>query len=348
MSYSQLDSLKLTLPLNLPTSTSPTKTLRLTKSKRQPRQKRDTLELIFPPKDPLKSEPDYLSTSSPRQQPDSDYIFLNRKKAIEFLKTDHMIKHSRSSRRLSRLDSSPKEKKPEGQRLLSSPRHQNTSPGKPFISTQDDFFTFSEKDHEPSSPSIESPSRRFQTKAIYDNLVSAVENNSVRSKYNPLSARSLTTYQTMGNDSHTERIKALQHRIYGMDHFNIRRVNGLLHQQIATQKEPVSPMLSPRTRLIAESKKKSLPVITNISLKKVLEDKDEEFEEQERNKISDYYIYNYDNVNNEYHFTDPDISEYHDIIKSLTSHQSLNKRSPSKHATTPSPFKEEQRIKSKS
>ena len=344
MSYTQLDSLKLPSPLLQPSlsPTSPLKKITITKSKRNPRKKRDTLELIFPSKDPLKTEPDH----SPTHPTDSDYIFLGRKKAIEFLKTDHMIKHSRSQKRSEIF--SPKEKKPDGQGLTSSPRLQSTSIRKSSMSTAQEFFTFSDKES-----SVDSPTRRCQTKAVYDNLISAVENHSIRNKYNPLSARSLTTHQTLGNDNHTERIKALQHRIYGMDHFNNKKINSLLHQQVKeANPSSASPLLTPRssrTNLLAaaaaatENRKKNLPaIITNISLKKVLEDKEEEHEEIERNKISDYYIYDYDNLNNEYHFTDPDMSEYHDIIKSLTSYQAVKTKNSS-----PSPHKEE-RMKSKS
>ena len=275
-------------------------------------KKRDTLDLVFSSQSSPKTQGSSPAKSTRQTQQDPAFIFLKRKQIVDFLRTDHIVKNSHT------LKKSPTINKPQQDEIeleyapftrkgtMDSPRFLRTS-----------SMMYSGGSSPASSPKKEATETTGPTlKKVYVDLLASSDAQNSLMRFNPMSAKSLLTEKGEPTNRMIETIKNLHHRMFGIDHINLKRINSLLRTKFEPPTpgniiSPIKVMTSPRNRIVKRTSQPSIP-----SLAKVTEIKEEE-EVPGIIKEENYNVYEYDAVTDDFQIRDLDMEEIAPILNSL-------------------------------
>lgn len=242
----------------------------------------------------------------------SDFIFLKRKKVVHFLVAENMVRESKllQDRKDHSLNNSilPLERSASlhiRTPLLNSPKNAGANASNGFSDTS--MMTQSLYNEKKSINSVDGGN----APEIYDELVMAGDFQSKISKFNPMSPKSLLSQDGTPNNRMAKIVKKHQHRIFGMDHVNLKKVNMLLKakNETTSSSKVLPPLLENNSALL--SPKLARKNSENVVLK--------DYAAPDIKK--EFTIFQYNPISDDFQFTEPDVQEVGSMFNSILNPQ---------------------------
>jgi len=259
------------------------------------------------PQAQAQAQPAQLSQNPQDNQSPADFIFLKRKKVVHFLVAENIVREAKLLQdRKESFNSSflPLERSSSlhiRTPLLNSPKNTTAANTQtngffPEISMTQSLYN--------DKKSMNTVSEGGTAPEIYDALVLAGDYQSKISKFNPMSPKSLLSQDGTPNNRMAKIVKKHQHRIFGMDHVNLKKVNMLLKAKNETHASAkILPPLLMENNSPQHARKNSENVTMNNHTAPDIK--------------KEFTIFQYNPMSDDFQFTEPDAQEVGNMFKTI-------------------------------
>ena len=250
-----------------------------------------------------------------RQPIDPDYIFFNRKRACDFLTTQNVLKHVHKYKR-NLIPSRLKISKQNGGSTASI----TTTNHSPSLFNKERSIKAKEAGISPYPKQKFDPTRIFaEYRGVYNKLLEAGANQHNLAQFHPLSPDHNFTQAVPEKDRVHRVIKNQSHKIYGIDHINLRKINLML------KSKSEAPLLDELSVTAKADYLKKTELEKKEQKKFLMYEKEEQEHNKTKkesniitNKTKNYNVYENNPLLDDFQFAEPDPNELQNMLLRIT------------------------------